>query len=116
MSAGESRQARPTAVQHSYLKRGLEQPGGKLPLFDDKGQRYGERTVRRCIEQGWAEPWFHNPIKPDWLICKLTAAGEAVVAETAPPASGAQATPRMDLGSRCDARWLQHRVRDLVKA
>ena len=79
MSAGESRQARPTAVQRNYLKRGLEQPGGKLPLFDDKGQRYSERTVRRCVEQGWAEPWFENPLKPDWLVCRLTEAGRSLL-------------------------------------
>jgi len=69
---------RPTAVQLAWLRRGLEQPGGKLPLFDADGRRVGERTVRACIEQGWAEHWFENPVKPNWLICKLTAAGRAV--------------------------------------
>jgi len=62
----------------AWLRRGLEQPGGKLPLFDEDGKRIGERTVRACIEQGWAEPWFKNPIKPDWLVCKLTEAGRKV--------------------------------------
>jgi hypothetical protein len=28
---------------------------------------------------GWAEPWFSNPIKPDWLVCRLTEAGRAAV-------------------------------------
>lgn len=65
----------PTAAQLSYLKRGLEQPGGKLPLFDADGQAVSARTIRACIEKGWAEPWFDNPIKPDWLVCKLTPAG-----------------------------------------
>jgi hypothetical protein len=27
------------------------------------------------MEKGWAEPWFDNPIKPDWLVCKLTEMG-----------------------------------------
>jgi hypothetical protein len=27
------------------------------------------------MEQGWAEPWFANPLKPDWLVCRLTQAG-----------------------------------------
>ena len=44
------RRARPTAVQRAYLRRGLDQPGGKLPLFDRNGQRYPERTIRACIE------------------------------------------------------------------
>ena len=58
-----------------YLRRGLDQPGGKLPLFDLDGQDVDPTVVRRCIERGWAEPWFNNPLKPDWLVCKLTAAG-----------------------------------------
>ena len=67
--------AGPTAAQLAWLKRGLAQPGGKLPLFDDSGQRVNTRTIKSCISQGWAEPWFANPIKPDWLVCKLTDEG-----------------------------------------
>ena len=59
----------------AWLARGLDQPGGKLPLFDPDGQRVNPRTIKACLEQGWAEPWFDNPIKPDWLVCKLTEAG-----------------------------------------
>lgn len=73
------RRARPTPVQRAYLRRGLDQPGGKLPLFDAQGQRYPERTIRACMEQGWAEPWFVNPLKPNWLVCKLTEEGRALV-------------------------------------
>lgn len=69
---------KPTANQLKWLARGLEEPGGKLPLFDSEGQRVSDRTVRACIEKGWAEPWFANPIKPDWQVCKLTEAGRAV--------------------------------------
>ncbi|MBV9521708.1 MAG: hypothetical protein JO010_02870 [Alphaproteobacteria bacterium] len=61
------------------MKRGLDQPGGKLPLFDRAGQRISPRTVRSCIARGWAEPWFDNPLKPDWLICKLTRSGREVL-------------------------------------
>ncbi len=81
---GEGRLAaarsRPSAAQHAWLRRGLDQPGGKLPLFDLDGRRVGPRTIDRCIEQGWAEPWFANPLKPDWRVCKLTDAGRAVLA------------------------------------
>jgi len=80
---GRARSLRPTAVQRAYLRRGLDQPGGKLPLFDENGQRYSERTIRSCIEQGWAEPWFANPIKPEWTVCKLTGAGQALVGRAA---------------------------------
>ena len=70
---------RPTPQQRDWLCRGLDQPGGKLPLFDEWGQRINERTVRTCIEQGWAEPWFSNPLKPEWLVCKLTLSGRDAV-------------------------------------
>ena len=69
----------PDADAAAWLRRGLAQPGGKLPLFDGEGQRVDEALIRRCMTAGWAEPWFANPIKPDWLVCKLTAAGRAAV-------------------------------------
>jgi len=69
----------PTAAQRSWLVRGLDQPGGKLPLFDRNGQRVSPRTIRSCLDHGWAEPWFSNPLKPEWLVCKLTAAGRKAV-------------------------------------
>jgi hypothetical protein len=74
------RASTPSATQLAWLKRGLGQPGGKLPLFDEWGQRISEQTVRSCISHGWAEPWFANPLKPDWLVCKLTPAGRALAA------------------------------------
>lgn len=64
-----------SSPQLKWLKRGLKQPGGKLPLFDEHGQRVSDRTVQSCVDKGWAEPWFANPIKPDWRICRLTDAG-----------------------------------------
>lgn len=70
---------RPSAAQSAWLRRGLTQPGGKLPLFDQTGRRINERTIRSCLDQGWAEPWFENPIKPDWLVCKLTDRGRKAV-------------------------------------
>jgi len=70
---------RPTPAQRQWLARGLGQPGGKLPLFDLDGQPVSARTVRSCIAQGWASPWFNNPLKPDWLVCKLTPLGRSLV-------------------------------------
>ena len=69
----------PSPTQRRWLRRGLDQPGGKLPLFDGDGQRISERTVRSCLEKGWAEPWFANPLKPDWMVCKLTENGRRVL-------------------------------------
>lgn len=69
---------RPTAAQLKYLSLGRTQPGGKLPLFDMNGQQISAATIRSCIRSGWAEPWFNNPIKPDWLVCKLTETGQTL--------------------------------------
>ncbi|MDA0997881.1 MAG: hypothetical protein O2944_06715 [Proteobacteria bacterium] len=73
----ENQPGHPTDGQLRWLRRGLTQPGGKLPLFDGFGQKVSERTVRSCIRHGWAEPWFSNPIKPDWLVCRLTEHGRS---------------------------------------
>lgn len=73
--------ARPSISQKRWLSRGLSQPGGKLPLFDEMGRQVSAQLVKACIGKGWAEPWFSNPLKPDWLICKLTPAGRAVLEE-----------------------------------
>jgi hypothetical protein len=70
---------RPTEPQRRYLERGLTQPGGKLPLFDADGREVPVRTIQSCIAHGWAEPWIHNPIRPEWMVCKLTPKGYAVL-------------------------------------
>jgi hypothetical protein len=75
LNDNEREGALPTVVELLYLRRGLTQAGGKLPLFDLDGQAVGAAVVRRCLERGWAEPWFNNPLKPDWLVCKLTQTG-----------------------------------------
>jgi len=72
---------KPSAAQRRYLERGVNQPGGKLPLFDDDGKEFDARTIRACIRAGWAEPWFANRMKPDWLVCKLTDKGRDVLAD-----------------------------------
>ncbi|MBT5432829.1 MAG: hypothetical protein P8Q36_13810 [Alphaproteobacteria bacterium] len=72
-------QTRPTPVQKRWLVRGLDQAGGKLPLFDEDGREIDPRTIKSCIRQGWAEPWIANPIKPDWLVCRLTDAGREIL-------------------------------------
>lgn len=78
---GVSQAGHPSEAQLRYLRSGLAQPGGKLPLFDKTGQEFSAKTIRACIDKGWAEPWFDNPVKPNWLVCKLTAAGRSVAGQ-----------------------------------
>ena len=75
-------QRKPTQPQREWLVRGLSEPGGKLPLFDYRGQKISSRTVESCIKYGWAEPWFENPIKPDWQVCKITNLGKNINKES----------------------------------
>jgi hypothetical protein len=70
---------RPTDAQRRYLERGLAEPGGKLPLFDRTGREVPHKTIHACIAHGWAEPWVVNPIKPEWLVCRLTPEGVRVL-------------------------------------
>ena len=74
----KQRQAGPSPAQLAWLRRGLEQPGGKLPLFDWQGQKIDAALVLDCVKAGWAERWFHNPLKPDWQVCRLTAKGRSL--------------------------------------
>jgi len=71
VGAANSNDARLPEIR-AWLARGLGQPGGKLPLFDEDGQSVDAGLVKYCLERGWAEPWFSNPLKPDWLVCRLT--------------------------------------------
>lgn len=71
--------ARLSNAQRAYLERGINQPGGKLPLFDVNGLRIKAQTIRSCMDHGWCEPWYSNPVKPDWLVCRLTEDGNAIL-------------------------------------
>ena len=101
MSAESSRDRRtaPTPAQRRWLRRGLDQPGGKLPLFDPQGQRVRPNLVRACLAAGWAEPWFDNPLKPDWLVCRLTDAGRRAVQDKSRPTRSRVVAPAQDPAS-----------------
>lgn len=76
------RSSGPSTAQHRYLSLGLDQPGGKLPLFDRTGQRIPAKTIRACMSAGWCDPWYANPVEPKWLVCKLTEDGRAVASDS----------------------------------
>lgn len=68
-----------TLKERSYLEMGIQQAGGKLPLFDKYGQEISPVVIKSCLEKGFAERWFANPLKPDWLVCRLTEKGRKVL-------------------------------------
>ena len=72
---------KPNANQGGWLKKGLNKPEGKLPLFDGNGQKISDRTIQSCLKKGWAKPWFTNPGKTIWTVCKLTHLGKVVAQE-----------------------------------
>ena len=84
MDGGDRAIVRLSPAQRKWLERGLTQPGGKLPLFDGDGRKVSPQVVKKCIEAGWAEPWFANRLKPEWMVCRLTADGRAALAEFGP--------------------------------
>jgi hypothetical protein len=84
---------RPTEAQRRYLERGLTQAGGKLPLFGRDGREVSRKTVESCVAHGWAMPWVQNPIKPDWLVCRLTEAGYRVLGSEPPMAPAPREQP-----------------------
>ena len=69
------RPRKPNAAARRYLRKGLAAAGNKLPLFDADGQRTSAETVQKCVECGWAEPWFTEKVEPGWPVHRLTAAG-----------------------------------------
>lgn len=81
MTTDNAADATPTPAQIRWLHRGLGQAGGKLPLFDETGRRVSSRMVRSCIDRGWAEPWFANPLMPNWLVCRLTESGRQLLSD-----------------------------------
>jgi hypothetical protein len=83
-SSERAHEVRPSEAQVRYLTRGLHEPGGKLPLFDREGREIPKKTIEACIAHGWAEPWIANPMKLDWLVCRLTPAGFRVLGHPAP--------------------------------
>jgi len=90
--AANAASVRPTEPQKRYLERGLTEPGGKLPLFDRNGREVPRKTIEACVAHGWATPWVANPVKPDWLVCRLTTEGYRV-AGGSPPALSVPPTP-----------------------
>jgi len=73
------RRRNPDLAAQRYLAKGLGSAGNKLPLFDANGQRTKSELVKKCVEKGWAEPWFSGQAGPDLPVHRLTAEGLAML-------------------------------------
>lgn len=69
----------PTEAQRAWLFSGLNQPGGKLPLYDAQGQRIPAAVIASCLQAGWVEPWVPSPTLTAVRVCRLTATGKAAL-------------------------------------
>lgn len=65
----------------AWLKTGAGNKEGRLALFDGTGQRVDQTVQRAALSQGWVEGWFANPMRPDWMVCRLTPSGRRFLAE-----------------------------------
>ena len=61
-------------------------------MFDRNGREIAKATIQACLTHGWAVPWIANPIKPDWLVCRLTEAGYRILGAD-PPVDRGQSKP-----------------------
>jgi len=59
-----------------WLRGGGAREDGRLALFDQFGEPIDKKIVKTAIASGFAEPWFTNPMRPQWTICRLTRKGQ----------------------------------------
>lgn len=69
----------PSDDQRRWLASGAAQPGGKLPLHDEKGRRISKDIIDACLQAGWAEPWICTPDQASTKVCRLTDEGRAII-------------------------------------
>ena len=67
----------------NWLRGGLERPDGRLAIFDTFGEPVDKAVVKSAISLGLAEPWFSSPMRPQWMVCRLTAKGRVEASRSA---------------------------------
>ena len=66
-----------------WLRGGQARDDGRLALFDQFGEPIDRKVVKTAIASGFAEPWFANPMRPQWTVCRLTAKGHEFLSRPA---------------------------------
>ncbi|MEP3655166.1 MAG: hypothetical protein ABJO36_09745 [Litorimonas sp.] len=59
----------------NWLKGGLDRSDGRLAMFDTFGEPVNKAVIKSAIAAGLAEPWFSSPMRPQWMVCRITAKG-----------------------------------------
>jgi len=66
-------------AMREWLSGGLKREDGRLALFDLFGEPIDRGAVKKAIAQGYAEPWFASPMRPQWTVCRLTPKGRTAL-------------------------------------
>ena len=64
------------ADMRGWLQGGEAREDGRLALFDQFGEPIDRKVVKTAIASGFAEPWFASPMRPQWIVCRLTSKGQ----------------------------------------
>ena len=76
--------ARETDLElRAWLRGGVDRSDGRLAIFDTFGEPVNKAVIKSAIASGLAEPWFSSPMRPQWMVCRLTAKGRAAVSPSA---------------------------------
>ena len=76
--------ARETEMEmQSWLQGGLDREDGRLAIFDMFGEPVNKAVIKSAIATGLAEPWFSSPMRPQWMVCRLTTKGRDAVSRSA---------------------------------
>ena len=68
--------ARETEMElRNWLHGGLNRADGRLAIFDTFGEPVNKAVIKSAIAAGLAEPWFSSPMRPQWMVCRLTPKG-----------------------------------------
>ncbi len=78
--------ARETELElRDWLRGGLNREDGRLAMFDTFGEPVRKIIIKTAIAEGLAEPWFSSPMRPQWMVCRLTSKGRDVLRRSATP-------------------------------
>jgi len=72
-----------SAAQVTYLLGAVDRLDGKLPLFDEKGDKIPQPTIDAVVSKGWAEPVYTRTFLKDMDIYRITDLGRKILKEVA---------------------------------